>query len=70
MIAGSISPVRVPIITPPSGVNPIEVSTDFPPLTAVIEAPLPIWQVINFKSSRGRPKSFAASPATNWWLVP
>ena len=42
MIAGSISPVLVPIITPASGVNPIDVSTDFPPLTAVIEPPLPI----------------------------
>ena len=37
-----MSPVRVPIMTPPRGVKPIEVSTDTPLSTAVIEAPLPI----------------------------
>ena len=42
----SISPERVPIVTPANGVNPIEVSTDLPPSTAVIEAPLPKWQVM------------------------
>ncbi len=42
MTPGSILPERVPIIVPPSGVNPIEVSTDLPPLMAVIETPLPI----------------------------
>ena len=46
-------PVRVPIITPPSGVNPIEVSTDLPPSTAVIETPFPTWAVIIFVSSIG-----------------
>ena len=37
----SISPERVPIVTPANGVNPIDVSIDFPPSTAVIDAPLP-----------------------------
>ena len=37
----SMSPERVPIVTPANGVNPIDVSTDLPPSTAVIEAPLP-----------------------------
>ena len=41
MIAGSISPLRVPITKPSSGVKPIEVSTHLPFLTAVIDAPLP-----------------------------
>ena len=41
MIEASISPVRVPIVTPAKGVNPIEVSTALPPSTAVIDAPLP-----------------------------
>lgn len=45
-MAGSISPVRVPIMIPPSGVKPIEVSTEIPLSTAVIEAPFPMWQVI------------------------
>ena len=61
IIAGSRSPVRVPIITPPSGVNPIEVSTDLPPSTAVIETPFPTWAVIIFVSSIGFPSSLAAS---------
>ena len=38
----SNSPVRVPIMTPASGVKPIEVSTDLPPSTAVKLTPLPI----------------------------
>ena len=41
MIAGSRSPERVPMISPSSGVNPIDVSTDSPPLTAVTLAPFP-----------------------------
>ena len=32
MIPGSIEPARVPIIRPSSGVIPIEVSTDRPPI--------------------------------------
>ena len=39
---GSKSPLLAHIIIPPSGVNPILVSTDFPPSTAHILAPCPI----------------------------
>ena len=60
-MAGAISPVRVPIITPPSGVNPIDVSTDLPPSTAVIETPFPTWAVIILVSSIGFPNNLAAS---------
>jgi hypothetical protein len=38
---GSIEPLRVPIMSPSSGVNPIEVSTDLPSLVAVTDAPFP-----------------------------
>ena len=60
----SISPERVPIVTPANGVNPIEVSTDLPPSTAVIEAPLPKWQVMIFNSSIGLPNISAARRET------
>ena len=55
-IAGSISPLRVPIIKPSNGVKPIEVSILFPFSTAVTEAPLPKWQTMIFKSSRFFPR--------------
>ncbi|MEJ7707621.1 MAG: hypothetical protein WKF82_10345 [Nocardioidaceae bacterium] len=42
----SMSPLRVPITSPSSGVIPIEVSILRPLLTAVIEAPLPRWQTM------------------------
>ncbi len=42
-----MSPVRVPITTPSSGVSPIEVSNDFPFLTAVMLEPFPMWQVMS-----------------------
>ena len=45
-MAESKSPVRVPIMTPSSGVNPMVVSRDFPFLIAVSETPLPMWQVM------------------------
>ena len=59
-IAGSISPERVPMIRPASGVNPIEVSTDLPPSTAQTLAPFPKWQTITFVSSSGLPSISAA----------
>ena len=34
------------IVTPANGVNPIEVSMDLPPSTAVIDTPFPKWQVM------------------------
>ena len=46
-------PVRVPIMTPPRGVKPIEVSTEIPLSTAVTDTPFPTWRVINFNSSNG-----------------
>ncbi len=50
---GSKSPDLVPMISPSSGVNPIEVSTDRPPSTAVAEQPAPSCNVISFTSSTG-----------------
>ncbi len=58
-IDGSMSPQRVPIITPASGVKPIEVWTDSPPFIAQMLEPLPRWQVIIFKSEIGFPISSA-----------
>ena len=45
--AGSIFPERVPIVTPASGVKPIDVSIDFPPSIAAILAPLPSDKKLN-----------------------
>ena len=46
MMAGSMSPQRVPIIRPSSGVRPMLVSMHLPSLTAEMEPPLPMWQVM------------------------
>ena len=43
---GSISPERVPITKPSSGVNPMAVSTDLPLSIAATEQPLPNWSVM------------------------
>ena len=56
---GSREPERVPIIKPPSGVRPMVVSTTLPFITAVMEEPLPMWQVMIFSSSMGLPISSA-----------
>ena len=45
MIPGSMSPDRVPITRPSTGVKPMEVSTDRPLRIAVAEQPLPRWSV-------------------------
>jgi hypothetical protein len=50
-------PQRVPMTRPSRGVKPIEVSTDRPPATAVMLAPLPRWQVMSLSFSIGRPIS-------------
>ena len=42
----SMSPLRVPIMRPSSGVRPMLVSTHLPSTTAEIDAPLPMWQVM------------------------
>ena len=59
-MAGSIAPQRVPIIRPSSGVKPIEVSTATPWSMALMEQPLPRWQVMSFKSSNGSSSTTAA----------
>src|SRR5699024_11349439 len=64
MIAGSISPERVPMTRPSSGVRPIEVSTHLPLRIAETEPPLPRWQVMMFSSSTGLFSIFAASWVT------
>ena len=66
-IPGSRSPERVPMTTPPSGVRPIEVSTDKPCLTAVTEQPFPRWQVMRRKSFTFFARYFAA---TCIYLIP
>jgi hypothetical protein len=55
---------RVPITNPSNGVRPMEVSTEWPPRTAVIELPLPRWQVMQLKSRSSRSRMAAARPAT------
>ncbi len=65
-----MSPLRVPIIIPASGVNPIDVSTLIPPSTAHILAPLPRCKTIVFTSSKGLFNFLATSCETNLWLVP
>ena len=67
---GSMSPERVPITSPCSGVRPIDVSTARPPSTAEMEAPLPRWQTMTFRSSAGRPSTSAAFFDTYEWEVP
>ena len=53
IMPGSMSPERVPIITPARGVSPILVSTDLPFSTAQMLAPFPRWQTIVFNLSYG-----------------
>ena len=62
-------PAARPIISPSSGVKPIEVSTDTPFLTAVTDAPLPRWATTHRKPSSRRAIS-AARPAQYPWLNP
>ena len=70
MMAGSRSPLRVPIIRPSSGVRPMEVSTDSPYFTADTDAPLPKWQTMIFRSFLSFPRISAALFDTKSWLVP
>ena len=48
-----MSPERVPMGRPASGVKPMEVSTLLPPSMAVTEEPLPRWQEISLSCSMG-----------------
>ena len=65
-----MSPERVPITSPSSGVNPMEVSIERPPSTAVTEAPLPRWNTICLSSASGRPRKTAEASLTNLCDVP
>ena len=67
---GSSVPERVPIIKPSNGVNPIVVSKTRPSCTAVMEEPLPKWQVISFNLSIGFPIISAQRWLTYLWEVP
>ena len=70
-IAGSRSPLRLPITRPSSGVKPIEVSTVRPPRMAAIEQPLPRWQVTTRSSgSPVRPRISAERWDTKRCEVP
>ena len=55
-MAGSMSPERVPITKPSSGVNPIEVSTESPARIADAEQPFPRCSVMTFVPSRSMPR--------------
>jgi ribulose-phosphate 3-epimerase len=60
VVAGSsffLSPDRVPITSPSSGVKPMLVSIDSPPLIAQAEQPLPRCRVTIRTSARSRPVS-------------
>ncbi len=57
---GSASPERVPITKPSSGVKPRLVSTERPRSTAVIEQPLPRWQVMS-RYAAGAPPWISAN---------
>ncbi len=65
---GSIEPERVPIITPSSGVMPIEVSAERPASTAVTEQPLPRWATTS--RGPGRFRSAAARAAAHATEIP
>ena len=68
--AGSMSPLRVPMTSPSSGVSPIDVSTARPPATAEAEAPLPRCRTIWRSPSGLRPSTWAARADTYWCEVP
>ena len=71
MHRGSMSPERVPITSPSSGVRPIEVSNERPPSTAHADAPLPRWSTIWLMSRTSAAEERAPLPArTNSCEVP
>ena len=69
-ILGSILPHLVPIVRPSNGVNPIEVSIDLPFTIAVMELPLPMWQVIILELLISKPANAAPFSATKLCEVP
>ena len=48
-----MSPVRLPLMMPPVGVSPIDVSRHLPPRIAEIDAPLPRCATISFSGTFG-----------------
>ena len=50
---GSMSPVREPLMMPPVGVKPIDVSRHWPLRIALMEAPLPRWATMSFSGTLG-----------------
>ncbi|CAH0326406.1 hypothetical protein SRABI128_05313 [Microbacterium sp. Bi128] len=67
---GSRSPDRVPMTSPSRGVNPMDVSIDWPPRIAVTEAPFPRWAITASNSSTGTSSSAADRCATYSCEVP
>ena len=65
-----MSPDRVPMTRPSSGVRPMEVSTLRPPRTAQAEAPLPRCSVTRSTESTGLPSTSAAFAVTYLCEVP
>ena len=70
IIAGSMSPERVPITSPSSGVRPIEVSTQAPFNTAEIDAPFPKCATMILEFLRSMLRNSAHLFDTKLWLVP
>ena len=69
--AGSMSPQRVPMSSPSSGVKPIDVSTERPRSMAATEQPLPRWQVTSLDLlERPAEQACAARMATKRCEVP
>ena len=64
MIAGSISPQRVPITRPSRGVKPIDVSTETPFFTAFALDPFPMWKQMRFVANGALPRRTEARLAT------
>src|SRR5271165_219009 len=62
-IPGSTEPLRVPIINPSSGVNPMVVSTLFPLRIAASEQPFPRWQLTRRSFANSFPSNRAARRA-------
>ena len=59
---GSTEPDRVPIISPSSGVMPIDVEADRLPSTAVTEQPLPRWATTSPRSVSRRVEQLGGEP--------
>ena len=65
-----MSPDRVPITSPSSGVSPMEVSIACPPRIADADAPLPRCSTIWLNEASSRPRNSATRPDTYSCDVP